>query len=119
MEAFFRSARRPSRSSEWTLEDAARFAALKEGYLLQFLSTHKKAFATRRVVLAFLCCSRNRCLPQPLRVGSNVDGLHATRPLVFCHQWAAPMLAAASVALRAPRRGRQGSRQQLHPHPPP
>ena len=48
MEAFFRSARQPSRPSEWTLEEAARFAALKEGYLLQFLSTHKKAFATAR-----------------------------------------------------------------------
>lgn len=48
MEAFFRSARRPSRPSEWTLEDAARFAALKEGYLLQFLSENKKAFATAR-----------------------------------------------------------------------
>ena len=57
MEAFFRSARRPSRSSEWTLEDAARFAALKEGYLLQFLSTHKKAFATARrlYTLTFTC----------------------------------------------------------------
>ena len=48
MEAFFRSARRLSRPSEWTLEEAARFAALKEGYLLQFLSENKKAFATAR-----------------------------------------------------------------------
>jgi hypothetical protein len=44
MEAFFRSAaRRPSRSS-WTVDEAARYAALKEGYLLQFLSEHKGAF---------------------------------------------------------------------------
>ena len=48
MEALFRSARRPSRPSEWTLEEAARFTALKEGYLLQFLSENKKAFATAR-----------------------------------------------------------------------
>ena len=44
MEAFLRSAKRPSRSS-WTLEEAAQFAALKEGYLLQFLSKHKDALA--------------------------------------------------------------------------
>ena len=47
MEAFLRSAKRPSRSP-WTLEEAARFAALKEGYLLQFLSKHKDALATAR-----------------------------------------------------------------------
>ena len=48
MEAFFRSAARlPSRSS-WTVDEAARYAALKEGYLLQFLSEHKGALATAR-----------------------------------------------------------------------
>ena len=47
MEAFLKSAKRPSRST-WTLEEAARFATLKEGYLLQFLSTHKGALATAR-----------------------------------------------------------------------
>ena len=74
MEAFFRSARRPSRSSEWTLEDAARFAALKEGYLLQFLSTHKKAFATaRRLGLPLL-------QSQPLPPSAAEGGQQRRRP---------------------------------------
>jgi hypothetical protein len=73
MEAFFRSARRPSRPSEWTLEDAARFAALKEGYLLQFLSENKKAFATaRRLGLPLL-------QSQPLPPSAAKDGQQRRR----------------------------------------
>ena len=42
----------PLRRTEWTVEDAARFAALKEFKLLQLRSADKKAFATARVHLA-------------------------------------------------------------------
>eukprot|EP00966_Prymnesium_polylepis_P072265 1678605-Prymnesium_polylepis.1 len=44
MASFVRSA--PPRRAEWSLEDAAQFAALKEFKLLQLLSTDKKALAT-------------------------------------------------------------------------
>lgn len=46
MEAFLRSAKRLSRSS-WTLGEAAQFAALKEGYLLQFLSKRTKTLSPK------------------------------------------------------------------------
>ena len=38
----------PPRRAEWSVDDAARFAALKEFKLLQLLSTDKKALATAR-----------------------------------------------------------------------
>eukprot|EP00966_Prymnesium_polylepis_P052469 1215206-Prymnesium_polylepis.1 len=46
MASFVRSA--PPRRTEWSLEDAERFAALKEFKLLQLLSTDKNALATAR-----------------------------------------------------------------------
>ena len=46
MASFCRSAAPPRR--EWTVEDAARFAALKEFELLRLLSTDKQAVATAR-----------------------------------------------------------------------
>ena len=38
----------PPRRAEWSVDDAARFAALKEFKLLQLLSSDKKALATAR-----------------------------------------------------------------------
>jgi len=44
----------PLRRSEWTVEEAARFAALKEFKLLQLLSTDKKALRATARRLGFL-----------------------------------------------------------------
>ena len=52
MASFCRSAAPPRR--EWTVEDAARFAALKEFKLLQLLSTDKQALTTARRLGLFL-----------------------------------------------------------------
>eukprot|EP00966_Prymnesium_polylepis_P307096 7096639-Prymnesium_polylepis.1 len=63
MASFCRSAAPPRR--EWTVEDAARFAALKEFKLLQLLSTDRPIDPDKHALLACLTCGvSTRPLPR-------------------------------------------------------
>ena len=110
MDAFFRSSRRRQPASEWSLEEAARFAALKEGYLLQFLSKHKGALATARRL------GLSQFQPQPLSPSVAQGGRQR-------HQAPRPTSAGGpSAAVRGSSQGgsREAARRasRLNRHPP-
>ena len=111
MASFLRSAAPPRR--EWSLEEAALFAARKEFELLKLLSTDKKALATARR-LGFLF-GQTQMQPQTPPAAS-AGGVAAARPAGAADD--------ASVApLAAPRRARRRSARRAQPaewaHPQP
>ena len=103
MASFLRSAAPPRR--EWSLEEAALFAARKEFELLKLLSTDKKALATARR-LGFLF-SQTQMQPQTPPAAS-AGGVAAARPAGAADD--------ASVAPpAAPRRARRRSARRAQP----
>ena len=115
MASFVRSA--PPRRAEWSLEDAAQFAALKEFKLLQLLSTDKKALATARR-LGFLF---GHTQTQPHSPAAPVGGAAAPAPRGAADASSSSPSAAPSRARQRPARGAQPAVRapaQMQTHPP-
>ena len=107
----------PPRRAEWSVDDAARFAALKEFKLQQLLSTDKKALATARR-LGFMfghIRKRNRILLQLLRAVL-LRRLRLMRLTVRLPHGQRRLLESANGlrAARSPRRGHPQNRKRIH-----